>query len=640
MIDHALNKRVLEYCNHPRYMTMPGDDETYNTLEGGYLGIHHPAFVTVDLEQVVAIKQVSMKLIDWEDELNLSEPKKQNQHYAYRLLCSTDKETWQVLYDSTCTDKVYRRGWQWGVFKDVINARYFRVHALHNPANSGFHIVRLRLFDEENLELQRGDKLEFSSSYPIEKGDATPLSAKMMNMVQQLAYIVPEDNKESEEYKNLVDDILNESMTFESVDGRVDQFRQIITPHIAKSLEDDYRKESKNNIINWIVSAVILGLNIVFNFFDSSNHILITILRWTCFAAAMGYSIYIIRTQIAELGTKLYSKLKRKQQEENCLDKDINILQGNILAATQRGGDKVPDFLFGDEVVDYNTKEGFHNIPNPGWLEIQLKEAKEISYLRFLLWDNCGSKKKQPSHRKYHYRLMLAEEPAANEAMVWDVVYDNSHNPSNGWQEFFFEDSCRKIKAIRIQFFHTLALSSSNNEKTVTQLVSIQAYKNPTEGICKWSEAGNRLPYAPALKGLSKNRIVIGGSDAQIGELATNQISNKIFAYLQSISNNLEESKKVLVENFKEDLSHDNNKDISKQINLFYNSVLKPVDEQKATIRRKSSWISCVTVALLSIEFLDISNKIKMIILLSLILFFVLLFSSLALWRKLRQPQQ
>lgn len=64
IVDLALKKPVLEFCNHPEQLTAEGNDREYDAINGGYLGIHHPAFITVDLEKTVEVKQISMKLYD------------------------------------------------------------------------------------------------------------------------------------------------------------------------------------------------------------------------------------------------------------------------------------------------------------------------------------------------------------------------------------------------------------------------------------------------------------------------------------------------------------------------------------------------------------------------------------------------
>lgn len=81
---------------------------------------------------------------------------------------------------------------------------------------------------------------------------------------------------------------------------------------------------------------------------------------------------------------------------------------------------------------------------------------------------------------------------------------------SNGWQEFFFESSVRKIRYIKLYFM-------SNSRDGFTHLVDIQAYRYPTrslyEYIPKFSQPYDKYiapsDFAPAIHGLIKNRILI-----------------------------------------------------------------------------------------------------------------------------------
>ena len=180
--DHALHKIALEYCNHPSDMTAIGDEEIYDSSLGGYLGIRYPANITLDLKKVVSIKQISIKFMDPEDyitdkqtneRINLNKTPLYNQCYAFRLLHSLDGHLWSVLYDSTSTQQTHHKGWVWMLLDTHQKMRYFRIHAIHNPANSGFHIVRLRLFDAENPNLQRGTQIHKSKICEYESSDST-----------------------------------------------------------------------------------------------------------------------------------------------------------------------------------------------------------------------------------------------------------------------------------------------------------------------------------------------------------------------------------------------------------------------------------------------------------------------------------
>lgn len=262
-IDYAAGKVAMELSNHPEHMTAEGNSLTYHNREGGYLGIHHPANITIDLEEEVDVKQVFIKFMDPNDALNLTPMK--GQCYAFRLLSSLDGERWKLLYESFTTDKPYRVGWIYGIFPEKHRMRYFRVNALDNPSSSGFHIVRLRLYNDENpvliSELGLGDenKIEFASKPETEVGDSTPLAIKLQNLSEQLYRSVPNDYRD-ERFVALHSDIIEKSFELQAVDGRIDQVRSIITPHIGKTINDDYRKNKRAFWVQTLISIVLIVL--------------------------------------------------------------------------------------------------------------------------------------------------------------------------------------------------------------------------------------------------------------------------------------------------------------------------------------------------------------------------------------------
>ena len=265
-IDYAAGKVALELSNHPEFMTAEGNCNTYHNREGGYLGIHHPANVTIDLEEEVEVKQLFIKFMDPNDPLNLTPMDKQS--YAFRLLSSVDGERWQLLFESFTTDKPYRVGWVYGTLPDNHKMRYFRVHALDNPASSGFHIVRLRLYNLENpelveeLSLTEDNRIELAKTYEVEVGDSTPLSVRLQNLSEQLYRSVPEIYRD-ERFNTLHGDIIEKSFELQAVDGRIDQVRNIITPHIGKSMSDDYIKNKRTFWIQTVTSIALVVIYVV-----------------------------------------------------------------------------------------------------------------------------------------------------------------------------------------------------------------------------------------------------------------------------------------------------------------------------------------------------------------------------------------
>lgn len=273
-IDYALGKIALEHCNHPEYMTQKGDRRPYGSSLNkrcknyGYLGVHHPANVTLDLGlgEDAPIKQISIKFMDPNDKLNRTPNKLQK--YAFRLLCSDDMSQWRVLYDTTATSEPYRVGWMHFKFEnnEALKMRYFRVHALHNPANSGFHIVRLHLFNEYTTRVLYQAKTIIlpsprNGSYEFEINDTTPLATKLLNVAERL-YRGTGGAKDDATNKKAFDEIYNyvveRAFELQAVDGKVDQVRKIITPLISKRMEAKQQESIKSTKKQWIISLVFI----------------------------------------------------------------------------------------------------------------------------------------------------------------------------------------------------------------------------------------------------------------------------------------------------------------------------------------------------------------------------------------------
>lgn len=287
-IDHAAGKIARELCNHPQYMTAKGDCEPYGTnlKQHGYLGIHHPANVTLDLTppqesdniqsgKTVEVKQISIKFMSDKDELNRT--KMEGQAYAFRLLCSNDGICWKVLFDSTATKSPYRSGWVHFIFEGgVQEMKYFRVHALHNPVSSGFQIVRLRLFNAKT-EMPPGEEihLPMEDSYEYELHDTTPLATKLLNIAERLYHDTPQKYKESAltihgvetNFNDLYNYIIEKAFELQAVDGKVDQVRKIITPLITQKLNKKQTDGIKSMRREWIIMLflfiVYIGVNII-----------------------------------------------------------------------------------------------------------------------------------------------------------------------------------------------------------------------------------------------------------------------------------------------------------------------------------------------------------------------------------------
>ena len=267
-----------------------------------------------------------------------------------------------------------------------------------------------------------------------------------------------------------------------------------------------------------------------------------------------------------------------------------SVLENRTKSITTSGNSTIHDGLLSSITPDYNTEKGFTTIKNPGWIKLELDSPAKIAYIRFLLWDNCGTKKSQPSNRKYLYRFLIAEnkENKENKDIVWEAIYENSLNPSNGWQEFYFEDVKKDITAIKIQFFQN---SSTSKDKETTKLVSIQAYEEPTLAIKELTNekevTTNNVAPIPNL-GYIKNRIIIGNEQQQLGLLIEEEIHKKIISYISHIEKD-EKTSEIAddLRALKEDLANSSNNELIKQINLFHSSILRPINDYSNRIKKK-----------------------------------------------------
>ncbi|MBR2326246.1 MAG: hypothetical protein IKA49_02665 [Alistipes sp.] len=275
-----------------------------------------------------------------------------------------------------------------------------------------------------------------------------------------------------------------------------------------------------------------------------------------------------------------------------------NILSTEGVLTLSPGSSRRKDNIFAENTPEYNEGTGFCEIKNPGWVEIRLKTPQQISYLRFLLWDNRGTeKKRQPSNRKYTYRLLIAEEAnnrqgvSNGESIVWTALYENSLNPSNGWQEFFFEDGAKSVVAIKIQFFQNT--SASQVHKNFTQLVSVQAYKSPTYAIKQLldenKEVAEEVEYAPMpTYGFIRNRVIIGGEQEAINDLVEDEIVKEVTDYIRSEGEGVPELDYLCKE--LEHTAGDRciaNNDVEKQIRIFNRSILKPIESYDKRLSKR-----------------------------------------------------
>lgn len=257
--DLALHKKVLEYCNHYEPLT-DGKENEYDT-KSGYCATHWPGYITVDLENVYEVKQISFQLWDFEDPRNVYWNKSActNQLYVYRLLCSVDRYNWQVVYDTTGSLNKYRKGWQSFLFRENCQVRYIRVHAIHNLRNSGFHIVRLHTFQEMVPEFMKGDIQICDAAFEWEQGDAYPLANQLLDLSGRIQNIMPRNGISSElkdKYLQLIDYLFEKSKELEAVNGKIDELRKLISEPVSGKLKKDFRKNARDGIIGVVLTVI------------------------------------------------------------------------------------------------------------------------------------------------------------------------------------------------------------------------------------------------------------------------------------------------------------------------------------------------------------------------------------------------
>lgn len=479
--DLAFGCPVMELCNHPEFLTDGTEDYGGNDKERpGYLGIHWPAFITVDLGRPQTVGAVCFKLWDWDDPLNKAPWSEENKKmlYAYRLLVSEDRQKWKVLHDCAelGEESRFRRGWQRFSFQPE-TVRFIRIHCLRNLRNSGFHIVKLRAFASADNAFFRSPEpgaeysRELSGPPPVEIGDGTPLSVRLLNLAGQIQEIrdrcearrdilrkdgqangpkteleffeaVLEDlRRQGDVSGDVVDRLFVRGHEVQTVAASVDESRSLLARPVETEWREKIRQERTDfardfwfGLFQFLVVCALL-------FFG--RHWLAAAL---CFASSLVFIVVFrlcfvrSREKGAPSGTRSPgpgggtsaravcdssgNRAGRDGGEDGACDKRPTI---SILLE--------PSFGTGMHALRYNEKSGYHSVPTPGWIDFDFGVARETRYIRFLLWDNAGSGKRQRSHRTYNYRVLFRKDAAS----AWEVLHDTMGNGSCGWQEIVKE---------------------------------------------------------------------------------------------------------------------------------------------------------------------------------------------------------
>lgn len=121
-----------------------GDTAHYNEF-CGYMSVVAPGTITLDLEEVQPIQTIQFLL--W-DNCGFQKTENCNRKYQYRMLVSTDKKEWHVLFD---TFRDGYCGWQRFDLSSPLPMRYIRFHALtiNDKTPPPFMVVEIEAYAHE-----------------------------------------------------------------------------------------------------------------------------------------------------------------------------------------------------------------------------------------------------------------------------------------------------------------------------------------------------------------------------------------------------------------------------------------------------------------------------------------------------------
>lgn len=131
------------------------------------------------------------------------------------------------------------------------------------------------------------------------------------------------------------------------------------------------------------------------------------------------------------------------------VNQDINIsdyLENNIDVKDYAQGKKVlelcnhPEQLTDDEFIGYNGQLGYCGTHHPTYLTIDLDKSCNVGLIQFLLFDPEEDYNHGPNERKYHFRVLVADDYISEKKVVdkdtikWKVLYDSCHKGVRNWQ--------------------------------------------------------------------------------------------------------------------------------------------------------------------------------------------------------------
>ena len=237
MSNIALTKRIEEQIGNPQAAT-DGNTIDYDP-RSGFAFFPWPGTLTVDLESELPIRCV--RLLLW-DGLGTRSKTRASRTYRYRLLVSSDHNTWRVLFD---TWREGTLGWQVFDIPDTVVARYVRIHGLWNSANEEFHVVQLEVHDDTPPLLEADTILErtiLPRELNIENGDSTPVSQRVNDIIIGVNELVNSTRLlNPAPFKDLMSQLRIQVRDISAIEQSIDSVRREIISPVKIELEKGSR---------------------------------------------------------------------------------------------------------------------------------------------------------------------------------------------------------------------------------------------------------------------------------------------------------------------------------------------------------------------------------------------------------------
>ncbi len=263
MTNVAMGKPVEESVTNSKVVT-DGNYLTYDA-NSGFAWFYWPGTLTVDLGSIVQIK--SIRFLLW-DNLGSGSRVPANRRYRYRLLVSKDHQNWTILHD-TGVDGF--DGWQAFDFPECVEARFVRVHGVHNNANNEFHIVELQVHDSapESIPKEPAFRrtIQSTATAIVESGDGKSLQSQIDTIANQMTTLAEDNPALNKTYfHELVSRMREQVADAATIDGNISAIRR----EIVDPVRDDLRRTeglSKSSVFLGIIGGVLAIISILLSIF-------------------------------------------------------------------------------------------------------------------------------------------------------------------------------------------------------------------------------------------------------------------------------------------------------------------------------------------------------------------------------------